>query len=85
MSGLKYIYILYVASAGLNFIISIFVKNTSLRAPKKDVVIEAESGTETEMETPMPTPSPKTMTPQGGQESDKQITFMTEYNTEIKV
>jgi hypothetical protein len=49
MAGLKYIYILYVASASLNFIISIFVRNTSLRAPKK--VIEPESGTETEAET----------------------------------
>jgi hypothetical protein len=40
MAGLKYIYILYVCSVGLNFCLSSFVKNTSLRAPKATQEVE---------------------------------------------
>jgi hypothetical protein len=34
MSGLKYIFILYEASSGVNFLLSSFVRNTNLKAPK---------------------------------------------------
>jgi hypothetical protein len=44
MAGLKYIYILYVCSVGLNFCLSGFVKNTSLRAPKVAQEVEEIEG-----------------------------------------
>ncbi len=54
MEGLHDIFILYVASTGLNFVTSIFVRNTSLKA-KKEPDIEA-------------TPEPSSQTP--GAESE---------------
>jgi hypothetical protein len=48
MAGLKYIYILYVCSVGLNFCLSGFVKNTSLRAPKATQEVEGNDSQEEE-------------------------------------